>query len=491
MYNRQKTEINDLRSAIEFLQKIPGQYVETHHEVNPNCELAGIYKLVGAGGTVQRPTKIGPAMLFNNIKGYNKIRILVGLLASRNRVGWLLGSDPKQLTYLINQAILHPISPKLAGPASALCQEVIWLAKNKNFDIRTILPAITNTTNDAGPYFCMGLVLAEDPTLGMDVTIHRLCVQNKDELTIFFAPGRHIDVFRQRAESKGKKLSITINIGLDPAIYIGSCFEAPITPLGFNELAIAGSIRQKPIKLVKALTVDAKCIGSAEIVIEGFIEPGRYLQEDYNTQTGYSMPEFLGYSGNANPSLPIIKVTAITTRQNPILQTIVGPGEEHVNLVGLPTEASIFNALNKAMPGFISEVYAHSSGGGKLLVILKCNKKTALDDGRVRQAALLAFGIYSELKNIILVDEDVDIYDSDDILWAMTTRFQGNYDLINIPGVSGHILDPSQMPEYNSGISTKGITNKSIFDCTVPFQIKDKFQRAQFQYVDITPFINK
>jgi gallate decarboxylase subunit C len=80
-----------------------------------------------------------------------------------------------------------------------------------------------------------------------------------------------------------------------------------------------------------------------------------------------------------------------------------------VSLAGIPTEASIYNACEAAMPGFISEVYAHSSGGGKFLVIMKCNKKNAFDDGRARQAALIALGTYSELKNLILIDEDVDI----------------------------------------------------------------------------------
>ena len=81
------------------------------------------------------------------------------------------------------------------------------------------------------------------------------------------------------------------------------------------------------------------------------------------------------------------------------------------------------------MPGFVDEVYAHSAVGGKFLAILKCNKTSALDDGRARQAALVAFGIYSQLKNVILVDSDVDIF--------------------GIPGVSGHVLDPSQQPAYN------------------------------------------
>ena len=488
MSHQENTEVYDFRSALEKLRSAPGQYIETDRPVDPNGELAGVYKRIGAGGTVQRPTRIGPAMMFNHIKGYPGARVLVGLMASRERVGLLLDAPSHKLTQRIDEALRNPVPPVNAGPDAALCQEVVYRASDADFDLRKLLPAPTNTDEDAGPFFCLGLVLASDPELGTDVTIHRLCVQGRDELSIFFAPGRHIDMFRQRAEAQGKKLSITINMGLDPAIHIGACFEAPTTPLGYDELAVAGGLRQQPVKLVDALTVEAKAIGAAEIVIEGVIEPGRYVREDQNTQSGHAMPEFPGYDGDANPSLPVIKVTAITTRKNPVLQTLVGPGEEHVNLAGLPTEGSIYHALDKAMPGFISEVYAHSAGGGKFLAILKCNKKSAFDDGRARQAALLAFGIYSELKNVILVDEDVDIYDSDDILWAMMTRFQGNRDLIAIPGVSCHVLDPSQSPDYDPSLSTRGLTSKSIFDCTAPFHLRDKFKRAQFRDVDPRPF---
>ncbi|HGX9867865.1 MAG: UbiD family decarboxylase, partial [Klebsiella pneumoniae] len=104
------------------------------------------------------------------------------------------------------------------------------------------------------------------------------------------------------------------------------------------------------------------------------------------------------------------------------------------------------------------------------------------------QAALLALATYSELKNIILVDEDVDIFDSDDILWAMTTRMQGDVSITTIPGIRGHQLDPSQTPEYSPSIRGNGISCKTIFDCTVPWALKSHFERAPFADVDPRPF---
>jgi UbiD family decarboxylase len=478
--------VDDLRSAIELLQGLEGQYIETDREIDPIGELAGVYRHVGAGGTVLRPTRIGPAMMFNNVKGYPGSRVLVGLLASRERVSKLLGAPVRELGQQMGQARIAVTPPVMVGPEKALCQEVVHKATDPDFDLRKLLPAPTNTAEDAGPYFCMGLVLGSDPDDrdNVDVTIHRLCVQGKDEISIFFAPGRHIDAFRLKAEAAGKPLAISINMGLDPAIHIGAEFEAPTTPFGFDELCVAGGLRGKPVELVECLTVQQKAIAKAEIVIEGEILPNVRVAEDQNTKTGKAMPEFPGYTGDANPALPLIKVKAITTRKNPILQTLVGPGEEHVSLAGIPTEASIFNELHEALPGLLKNVYSHSAGGGKFLAVLQVQKRNAADDGNTKQAALLALAVYRELKNVILVDEDVDLFDSNDVLWAMQTRYSGDLDTIFIPGVAGHVLDPSQTPEYDPRVTAKGTTTKTIFDCTVPFHLKPHFVRAQFQDVD-------
>lgn len=412
--------------------------------------------------------------------------MLLGLLASRERVSRLLGAPKRELSMQMARAVKAVIPPVDIGDKPAPCQEVVWRADDKDFDLRKILPAPTNTSEDAGPYFCMGLVLGSDPDdrKNVDVTIHRLCVQGKDELSIFFAPGRHIDAFRRKAEERGEPLAVSVNMGLDPAIYISAGFEAPTTPFGFDELCVAGGLRGKPVELVECLTVPQKAIAKAEIIIEGIILPDVRVAEDQNSKSGKAMPEFPGYTGDANPSLPVIKVKAITTRKNPVLQTLVGPGEEHVSLAGIPTEASIYNAIEDALPGLLKNVYAHSAGGGKFLAILQLSKRNSTDDGNARQAAVIALAVYRELKNVILVDEDVDLFDTDDVLWAMQTRFQGDMDTIFVPGLTGHVLDPSQSQLYNPRLPEKGTTCKKIFDCTVPYHLKSHFKRAAFKEVD-------
>lgn len=482
----EKRKVNDLRSALELLNEIQGQLVETDVEVDPMGELSGVYRHVGAGGTVQRPTQEGPAMIFNNVKGHPGAKVAIGLLASRKRVSYLLDCPLDRLGFLLKDSVANPIPPVVIPNEQAKCQEIVHLATEPDFDIRKLVPAPTNTLEDAGPYITLGMCYASNPETGeSDVTIHRMCLQSKDEISIFLQPGaRHIGYFRELAEKAGKPLPISVSIGVDPAIEIASCFEPPTTPLGYDELQAAGAIRGEAVELVQCLTIQERAIANAEYVIEGEILPNVRVREDQNSNTGKAMPEFPGYCGPANPELPVIKVKAVTTRKNPIMQTCIGPSEEHVSMAGIPTEASILAMVEKAMPGKCLNVYNASFGGGKYVTIMQFKKSIPSDEGRQRQAALLAFSAFAELKHVILVDEDVDIFDINDVMWAMTTRFQADVDLITIPGVQCHPLDPSNGPEYHPDIRARGVACKAIFDCTVPFDQKDRFERAKFMDVD-------
>ncbi|MFW0785186.1 UbiD family decarboxylase [Gordonia sp. CPCC 206044] len=479
--------IRDLREGIELLKQQPGQFVSTAVEVDPQAELAGVYKKVGAGGTVSRPTRVGPAMLFENVKGYD-IPVIVGVLASRKRIATFLGADERRLGQHMLSAMQHAKDPVLVDTAP--CQEVIHRADDPDFDLRTLLPAPTNTPEDAGPYFCMAVLRGTDPETGKhDVTIHRLCVQGRDEISVFMQTGRHIGFMYEKYDAMDKPMPITISMGISPVEYMAISFEPPSTPYGFDELEFAGGLKGAPVELIKGVSVDEAALASAEIVIEGEIQPKIRVAEDQHTHTGFAMPEFPGYDGVANPSLPIIKVKAVTTRTNPILQTLVGPGEEHVSLAGIPTEGSLTQALEDALPGLVTNVYAHSAGGGKYVGILAVHKRDHNDQGRERQAAIVAFGAFPEMKHIILVDDDVDIFDTDDVLWAMTTRFQAERSVIPIPGVRCHPLDPSADPEFLWTNADHGISTKVIFDCTVPWNLRDRFIRAPFQDVDVTKFL--
>lgn len=480
-------QIDSLRSALEYLKSQPGQLIETDIEVDPEAELSGVYRYVGAGGTVMRPTKVdGPAMVFNNIKGHPDAKCVIGVLASRERVAKMFGHPKEELARVVADCVQNPIQP-IVTKDEAPVQEVRHLASDSDFDLYKLIPAPTNTPVDAGPYITLGMCYATHPDTGKsDVTIHRMCIQSKDELSIFLQPGsRHIGAMAERATELNQPLPISVSIGVDPAIEVLACFEPPTTPLGYDELSIAGALRGKPVELVDCISVEERAIANAEYVIEGEILPGsNNVVEDQNSHTGYAMPEFPGYNGAASHECWLLKVKAVTHRKHPIMQTCIGPSEEHVNMAGIPTEASILMMIEKALPGKVVNVYSHRSGGGKYMAILQCKKTVHTDEGKQRQAALLAFSAFPELKHVILVDEDVDIFDTNDVLWAMNTRFQGDKDIVTIPGVRCHPLDPSSNPAYSESIRDIGISTKTIFDCTVPFEMKEHFIRAPFLEID-------
>ncbi len=485
-----RSDIYDLRSALDVLRNIPGEYLETDRQVNLMGELTGIYKKIGARGTVRRPTKIGPMMMFNNIDGYPGARVAIGVVGSRERVGHLLGTPPEQLGHFYNQCLQNIVSPVVIPSETALCHEQVYLASDPAFDIRKILPIPFTTERDAGAYITMGLCYASDPDNKEDrnAAIHRMCVQGRDELTIGFGGHRHLGVFKDKAFAREEPLPISVNIGLDPAVYLASCFEPPTTPLGFDELSIAGAMRNRAVELTRCIAIDEYCIANAEIVIEGELLPGRMLKEDHTTNSGRALPEFPGYSGPAHMN-PVFKVKAVTCRKNPIMQVCIGASEEHVNMAGIPSEASILAFLHNAMPGNVLNAYCPPSGGGKFNAIIQFKKNNIKDEGKQRQAGLGVLAVLPEVKNVFIVDEDVDIFDPYDVQWAFTTRFRPDLDLILIPGVRCHPGDPTEKQFYDASLRDDGIAYKAIYDCTGLYNFKDRFYRPEYTNVDISEFI--
>lgn len=249
------SQIHDLRSALDFLREMPGQLLETDTQVDPDAEVSGVYRHVGAGGTVMRPTKEGPAMVFNNVKGFDDAKVCIGMLASRKRVAALLDLDEEHLGLEIGKRFESLIAPKqIAEGAHIDCQEVVYKATDEGFDLRKIVPAPTNTPVDGGPYITMGLAYGTSPDGSQsDVTIHRFSCVDKDKLAMWITPGsRHLGAFFDEYCQRGEDMPISISIGLDPAVYMCCGFEAPTTPLGFNELQIAGACAAMPSSLPTA-----------------------------------------------------------------------------------------------------------------------------------------------------------------------------------------------------------------------------------------------
>jgi 4-hydroxy-3-polyprenylbenzoate decarboxylase len=478
-------QVNDLRSALALLKTLPGQYAETDVEADPFEEIAGVYRYIGAHGTIMRPTKQGPAVVFNRVKGHPGVRCAIGVLAGLERVAAMLGVPADRVAWEFLRGADHPVAPVVIPEDRAACREVVHRADEPGFDIRKLIPGTRNSAEDAGPYVTMGIVRATDPETGeSDVTIHRIVFLGPDECGIQVRPKmRHIGDFHKKAEDAGKPLEITVSIGNDPAVSIGTCFAAPKTPIGYDELGAVGGFRGTPVELVRALTVNETAIANSEFVIEGMILPNVRVPEDRETGTGRTMAEFEGYTGYAG-TVPLFKVTAVTHRRDPIVQVCIGNSYEHVMMAGIPAAAAILGACETALPGRVRNCYCPPAGGGKYAAILQIHKENSADDGEQINAGMLAFSAYRELKHVFLVDEDVDIFDISDVMWALTTRFQSHLDTVQIRGAKGHPAEKSAQPYYDPSLYAGGITCKTIFDCTLKYELKDKFRRSPFAELD-------
>ena len=484
-----RSDIYDLRSALKVLQEIPGEYEEIDLPADLDAQMIGYYQKLGARGTSRRPTKLGPMMMFTNVKGHPGAKVAIGVMGTRERVGHLLGEPAEKLPHFYNKCLDQLVDPVEIPSEQALCHEEVHLASDPDFDLFKLLPVPRTTPKDAGPYITMGLCYASDPDNRADrnAAVHRLCIVGKDEMVMGFGGYRHMGVFKDKAFAKGQPLPISVNIGLDPALYLASSFEPPTTPLGFDELTVAGAMRNRPVELTRCVSIDEYCIANAEIVIEGELIPGQMVKEDINSDTGRGLPEFPGYSGPAR-ACPLFKVKAVTFRKNPILQTCIGSSEEHVNMAGIPNEASVLAYADKAAPGLVLNAYCPPSGCGKFNAVIQIKKKSPADEGKERHVALGIFGVLPETKNLFLVGEDVDIFDPYDVEWALTTRFRPDLDLIQIPGVRCHIGDPTEKQTYDPNLRENGLGTKCIYDATVPFKLKDSFWRPEFLSVDEADF---
>jgi len=181
------------------------------------------------------------------------------------------------------------------------------------------------------------------------------------------------------------------------------------------------------------------------------------------------MPEMAGYVGVASPS-QVLKVKAITHRKKPIFQTLVTPGEEHNIIAGIPCEAEVLGAAYKTgYTNLLTNVYLSSAGGGKLLGILQTNKQSGHDDAEVRNLALVAMAAMREMKDVIIVDDDVDIWDPMDMWWAFTTRFKPTEDMV--------VIDQARSWP---GLAEYVQTTKAIFDCTIPWSERERMRRPRY-----------
>jgi 2,5-furandicarboxylate decarboxylase 1 len=421
----------DIRSLIEHFEE-KNDLIRIKKEIDPKFELAAISKKLDGKSPV----------LFENVKNR---KVVLGFFGTRERIASSLDVDIRKLRDYILKAVENPKPVKIVEDAPVK-ENVI-----KNFDLRD-LPIPTHYEKDAGAYITCGVIIAKDPETGVrNASYHRMLLKDKDTLGVLINGWRDLMKYYRKAEERDEPLEIAVCIGLDPS----TLFAAAATgvPIEVDEFEIASSLLGKHMELVKCENVDIEVPANTEIVLEGEILPKVREPEG----------PFADFTGiyDIRRDNPVIKIKGIMHRDDPIYQDILPISREHLLLGAVPREPVMYKALK--MNVNVLDVHLTLGSCGRFTAVISIKKEGECEG---RDAILTALSTQRDLKHVVVVDDDIDIFDERDVEWAVTTRYQSDKDTIMIKDLSGS-LDPSgRIDSRKLGI----ITAKMGIDATKSFE---------------------
>ncbi|MBI2303923.1 MAG: UbiD family decarboxylase [Chloroflexi bacterium] len=474
-----KKDVTSLRSALDYIRE-RDELLETDEEVDPALEVAGLQKALEGG----------PAILFNNVKGYPGKRIATNIFASEERLSQMFDvEDPRKFKFKALEALYHPLPPREVSDAPS--QEVVI---TKDIDVWPVVPMISHTPQDPGRTLGGGntLITGKHFWGGAHVSFNRMNFRGKDYSSFQVSPGSHTDMVVTAWYRKGP-IPMTINMGVPPAVTLmaGSGFMYMVLPKGCDELAVAGGIQGSPIRIVKAKTQDAYSLADAEYVIEGYLDTTQHVWEspeaEKDGQQGVHPfhPEWSGYMGKAYRTYKF-QVTAITHRKdNPIYYPLIVHSYDDHNIDCKMREAAFMEIGERIRPGFVVDTHIPlglTDWGG---VIFQVKKRLKRDDGYQKNILTTTIAASQGMRLAIAVDEDIDIYTAEDVLWALTTRVDPQTDIqIVAPGGVGQTFQPAERSAAAPGAQWVRSESKyrggMAIDATVPFEYQWAFERAQY-----------
>lgn len=389
------------------------------------------------------------ALKFVNTGG--SMPVVTSFGGSRALLAKAMGVEVHQVAEHFAQAQENPMKCVLVDKSNAPVKEFV------TFDVDlSKLPIPIHHEKDSGAYITAALLIAKDPETGArNVSIHRLQVSGANRLGILILP-RHLYNFYQKAEAENKPLEIALAIGVDPILLLAS---QALAPLGFDEFTIASRLYGKPLELVKCETVDLEVPAQAEIVLEGRLLPSvREMEGPFG--------EYPKYYGPASLK-SVIELTAMTSRKNPIYHTIVPATMEHCLLGAIPREGGMLQLIRNTVPTTLG-VHLTAGGTCRYHAVIKIDKKS---EGEAKNAIFAALSSSHEIKHVVVVDKDVDIFNMEDVEWAIATRSQAGRDVFIVERAAGNKLDPS---------TDDGVCDKMGIDATVPLDAPaGRFERIR------------
>ncbi len=383
-----------------------------------------------------------PVLLFERVRGSDG-PVVANVMASRRGLAFALGvreaelgdAYPERLREAVKPVVLHePPFP-------------LRVLTGGDVDLGA-LPIPTYYPGDAGRYITAGLTVARDPDTGVETAgYHRYQVKERNRLGVSLHSRRRMFEYQRRAEARGQNLSCAIVLGLHPAIGMGAlAYPSPEV----SKFDVVGGLLREPLELRRAETIDVTVPAWAEIVIEGEIVAGVREPEG-------PFGEFTGFFSRRSTE-HVFVARAVAWRPGAWFQSIAsGRAPDHILPLGVLREAEIRNAVRRVVPN-VRAVHVPTSGGASFTAYVAIRQTRP---GEAKHAIPIVLGVDHYLKLVVIVDDDIDVYDESDVLWALATRMQADRDLVVTAGSLGAILDPSA--------SADGVTAKLGIDATRPF----------------------
>ncbi|MFB5645089.1 MAG: UbiD family decarboxylase [Nitrosopumilaceae archaeon] len=434
--------MTDLRNYISLLKK-NGELKTVRKKISTKYEIAAITAKVDGSN----------AVLFENIKE-SKFRLVSNLVGTRNRFAKAVGAKEPKIHEKIISAIRQAKKPKTITSAKFM--------ENKSKNL-SLLPIVKHFEKESGPFITSSIIYAKNPDTGeQNSSFHRLMPIDRKHFSVRMVEGRDLHRCFVDAKKHGEDLKVAITVGVHPAISIAGAYQAD---WGKSEINIANSILEGKLTLTKCPYSGIKVPSLTEIVMEG-----RILKDKTHKEWMVEMLQTYDHKRLQ----PVFELEHMYFRDNPIYHDILSGYTEHRLLMGMPIEAKLNGELKKAFSQ-TRNVSMTNGGCNWLHAVVQIKKKTQSDPKKIIKKA---FSIHRSLKQVTVVDEDIDPNNADAVEYAMATRFQADKDLVIIKNVRGSSLDPSS--DQN-----KLRTAKMGIDATKPLSKKPEgFELARIPKYD-------
>ena len=399
--------MSDLRNYISQIKKIKDlKTVKT--KVSTKFEIAGITAKVDNSH----------AVLFENIKESN-FHLVANLVGTRKRFALAVGGTENNIHEKIISAIKKAKRPKITSLGKFM--------ENKSKNLFS-LPIVTHFEKESGPFITSSVAYAKNPETGkQNSSFHRLMPIDKTHFTIRMVEGRHLHRCFVDAKEHGQDLKIAITVGVHPAVSIAGAYQAE---WGKDEIDIANSLLGGKLTLAKLPFTELNVPSGSEIVMEGKILCDK-------THPEWMVEMLQTYDHHRNQ--PVFELENLHFRNKPIFHDVLSGFAEHRLLMGMPIESKLNGELKKAFPQ-IQQVSMTNGGCNWLHAVVQIKKKSDSDPKKIIKQT---FDLHRSLKQVTVVDEDIDPNSAESVEYAMATRFQADKDLIIFKNVRGSSLDPS------------------------------------------------